>query len=100
MDEPMSDIDDFPGGSHAMSSRPVHFFWILDTSGSMGVKDKIGQLNRAIRDAIPAMRGAAGDNPTAQLLIRAVAFDSSARWHISSPVPIDQFEWTDVSAGG
>ena len=38
-----------PGG--AIATRPLHFIWILDTSGSM-MGDKIQSLNFAIHEAI------------------------------------------------
>lgn len=55
----VSDLNDtagpaIPGGP--MASRPVHFFWILDCSLSMTMDGKIGELNSAIREALPAMR--------------------------------------------
>ena len=37
-----------PGG--ALSTRPLHFFWICDCSGSMSVDGKIQSLNEAIRE--------------------------------------------------
>ncbi len=86
-----------PGGE--LSSRPLHFIWIADCSGSMS-GEKIQQLNFAIREAIPHMQKVADENPNAQVLIRAVAFSSGAKWHISQPTPVDQFTWNDLSANG
>src|SRR5271169_307672 len=86
-----------PGGP--IASRPLHFIWILDCSGSMG-GDKIQQLNFAIREALPAMRDTADDNPNAQVLVRAVTFSTGARWHVSNPTPVASFTWTDVRASG
>ncbi len=45
-----------PGGP--IASRPLHFIWILDCSGSMD-GDKILQLNFAICEALPAMKDTA-----------------------------------------
>lgn len=86
-----------PGGP--IANRPLHFVWILDCSGSMS-GSKIGQLNFAIKDAIPEMQAAAASNPNAQVLVRAVTFSSGARWHIAKPVNVADFKWADVSAGG
>src|SRR5947208_2494324 len=83
-----------------MANRPLHFFWILDCSGSMTLNGKIARLNFAIRESIPDMRSAAQSNPTAQLLIRVITFATDAQWHIPTPVPVDKFEWTDVTAEG
>ncbi len=91
-------VDNFPGGS--MASRPVHFIWMLDCSGSMGVNGKIGELNFAIREAIPEMQQAAQSNPAASLLVRAITFASGASWHVSDPTPVDQFSWEDVHIYG
>lgn len=94
----MSVTFDLPGGS--MASRPVHFIWLLDCSGSMGVNGKIAELNFAIREAIPEMQSAARSNPGAGLLVRAVSFASGASWHIDEPTPVDQFTWEDLHTYG
>jgi uncharacterized protein YegL len=79
-----------------MASRPLHFIWLLDCSGSMGVNGKISQLNYAIREAVPEMRKAADDNPGADLLVRAITFSSGAAWHLADPTPVHDFTWEDV----
>lgn len=86
-----------PGGE--LATRPLHFIWIADCSGSMA-GDKIQSLNFAIRDAIPHMQKVADDNPNAQVLVRALAFSSGAQWHISQPTPVADFKWTDLKASG
>lgn len=83
-----------------LASRPLHFIWICDCSGSMIENGKMQSLNTAIREAIPHMRAVASDNPNAEVLVRAVQFSDGAQWHISQPVKIDDFEWIDLSAGG
>lgn len=42
-----------------MSTRPLHFVWIVDCSGSMSIEGKIQSLNNAVRESIPphAQRG-------------------------------------------
>jgi uncharacterized protein YegL len=87
-----------PGGE--LASRPLHFIWIADGSGSMQQDGKIQALNTAIREAIPHMRKVAEDNPNAQVLVRAVRFSSGAQWHISQPTPVADFTWQDISADG
>jgi uncharacterized protein YegL len=86
-----------PGGP--IASRPLHFIWILDCSGSMA-GEKIQQLNFAIREALPAMQDTALENPNAQILVRAVTFSDGARWHIGTPTGVADFRWTDVTPGG
>src|SRR5690348_253501 len=83
-------VDDLPG--QQIAHRPLHFIWILDTSSSMA-GDKIGQLNFAIREAIPAMQDVAKTNVNAEILVRVVTFSSGAQWHLAQPTPVDRFTW-------
>lgn len=87
-----------PGGE--LATRPLHFIWICDCSGSMSVDGKIQSLNVAIREAIPHMREIADQNPNATVLVRALRFSTNAQWHVAEPVPIDSFQWTDLQADG
>jgi uncharacterized protein YegL len=87
-----------PGGP--LASRPLHFIWIADCSGSMDTGGKIQSLNTAIREALPNMREVAQDNPNAQVLLRVIAFATGARWMVPAPVPVDEFTWTDLRPGG
>jgi len=87
-----------PGGE--LATRPLHFIWIADSSGSMEADGKIQALNYAIKNAIPDMRSVADENPNAQVLVRAIEFSSGARWHVSQPTDVADFEWTDLSADG
>jgi uncharacterized protein YegL len=87
-----------PGG--ALSSRPLHFIWIADCSGSMGQRGKIQALNNAIREAIPHMVQVANENPNAQVLVRAVKFSNGSQWHVARATPMDQFRWEDLEADG
>jgi uncharacterized protein YegL len=86
-----------PGG--ALASRPLHFFWLVDCSGSMA-GDKIQQLNFAIKEALPEMQKVASENPNAQVLVRALSFANGAQWHVSQPTPVDAFKWQDLRASG
>ncbi len=87
-----------PGGE--LATRPLHFIWIADCSGSMSVEGKIQALNNAIREAIPHMQSVADENPNADVLIRAVKFSTGAQWHISQPTQVGDFKWTDLDTGG
>lgn len=86
-----------PGGE--LASRPLHFFWMVDCSGSM-YGEKIGAVNHAIQSTIPEMADAASDNPNAQLLIRTLKFSTGATWITSNPVPVEDFAWEDLDADG
>ncbi len=87
-----------PGGK--LATRPLHFIWILDASGSMEIDGKIQALNNAIRETIPHMRQVADENPNARVLIRALKFSSGASWHVEDPTPVHEFEWTDLVTKG
>ena len=87
-----------PGGP--LASRPLHFFWLADCSGSMASDGKIQALNNAIRETIPHLRDVATDNPFAQMLVRSLAFSNGARWHIEQPTPVEDLVWTDLEAQG
>ena len=39
-----------PGGE--LATRPLHFIWIADCSGSMSIDGKIQALNNAIREVL------------------------------------------------
>lgn len=86
-----------PGGE--LATRPLHFFWVVDCSGSM-YGEKIGALNNAIQSTIPEMRDAASNNPNAELLVRTLKFATGASWVTATPVNIDDFAWNDLDAGG
>lgn len=87
-----------PGGQ--LAKRPLHFFFLVDCSGSMGLDGKIQALNTAVREAVPHMRRAADDNVNADVFVRAVRFSDGAHWHVEKPTPVHQFTWKDVTAHG
>lgn len=87
-----------PGGE--LATRPLHFIWIADCSGSMSSDGKIQALNNAIREAIPHMQAVANENPNAEVLVRAIKFGSGAQWHLSQPTPVVDFKWVDLAADG
>jgi uncharacterized protein YegL len=82
-----------PGGE--INKRPLHFIWIADCSYSMQ-GEKIDALNTAIREALPAMRDKAQENPHAEVLLRAVKFSGSAEWHVEQATPVEQFAWKNL----
>ena len=86
-----------PGGE--LASRPLHFFWMVDCSGSM-YGEKIGTVNNAIQTCIPEMASAAENNPNAQLLVRTLSFSTGATWLTPNPVPVEHYAWDDLDANG
>ncbi|MGN0608544.1 MAG: VWA domain-containing protein [Oscillospiraceae bacterium] len=93
----MSDIIARPGG--ALASRPLHFFWVVDCSGSMW-GEKIGVVNNAIQSVLPDMIDEAANNPNAQLMIRTLKFSTGASWVTENPVKVEEYVWEDLDAGG
>jgi uncharacterized protein YegL len=61
---------------------------------------KIQSLNNAIKEAVPHMRKAADENPNAQVLVRVLRFSDGAQWQIAAPVPVADFQWSDLQAEG
>ena len=94
----MADEPLMPGGR--IASRPLHFIWLVDCSGSMAYEGKIQALNHAVREAIPHMVEAAASQPQAEVLVRVITFSEGARWVSADPVPIERFAWTDLEAEG
>jgi len=94
--ESLKSPTNFPGGK--LASRPLHFIWIADCSGSMSGA-KITALNFAIRESIPAMRKVADENPHAKVMLRALRFSSNVQWHVAQPTPLESFTWQDCAEG-
>jgi len=80
--------------------RTMVLFFIIDTSGSMD-GSKIGAVNVAIEEVIPAIREVSDENADAQIKIAALEFSSGARWITANgPVEADQFHWNYLDASG
>lgn len=89
-----------PGGREGLSTRPLHFIFMADCSGSMAMHGRIQALNQAIREALPHMKRAARDNPHVEVLVRALRFSTGASWHLGTPTPLADFHWVDLTADG
>jgi uncharacterized protein YegL len=80
--------------------RTMVLFFIIDTSGSMD-GNKIGAVNVAIEEVIPAIREVSDENADAQIKIAALEFSSGARWITANgPVEAEQFRWNYLDASG
>jgi uncharacterized protein YegL len=80
--------------------RTMVLFFVIDTSGSMDGA-KIGAVNTAIEEVIPAIKDVSDENADAQIKIAALEFSSGANWHTpSGPVPAEQFRWNYLDAAG
>jgi uncharacterized protein YegL len=87
-----------PGGQ--LASRPLHFIWLVDASGSMRVHGKMEALNKAIQEAIPFMQAVARENPQAAIFVNGIRFGDDARWLVERLTAVSEFHWQDVEAGG
>lgn len=94
----MSDI--IPTGIEGQAShRDLHFFWLIDWSGSM-TGTKIQKVNWAIREVLPEIQHIE-ETERVKIYMRAIRFGCKAEWHIGpAPVPIEQFKWQDMTADG
>lgn len=86
-----------PGGS--IPSRPLHFIWIVDCSGSMS-GERIHALNYAVREAITVIREAAKDHPECYVLMSTIKFSNGAEWVSAQPTSVDSYKWTDLRTDG
>ena len=77
--------------------RQMVLFFIIDTSGSM-VGTKIGAVNTAIREVLPELKGIGGSD--VDLKIACLKFSSGCSWMHPSPVPVENFQWNNLSADG
>src|SRR2546429_1947541 len=87
-----------PGGP--LASRPLHFIWIADCSGSMASDGRVRALNTAIRETLPHLREVAAGNPNADVLMRVLRFATGASWHVGEATPVDDYRHDDLVAGG
>jgi len=81
-------------------SKPLHFIWICDCSGSMAAEGKISSLNEAIKQTLPEMKKEAAKNPFASIYIRAIKFSNGAEWINNDPIPLENYSWFDLEAEG
>ena len=80
--------------------RTMVLFFVVDTSGSMDGA-KIGAVNTAIEEVIPAIKDVSDENADAQIKIAALEFSSGATWHTpGGPIPAEQFRWNYLDAAG
>ena len=79
--------------------RSLHFFWLVDWSGSMA-GERIQKVNYAIRNVLPEIRKVE-ESERINIYMRAIKFGSHAQWHIGpEPVPVGEFNWIDMDATG
>ena len=80
--------------------RTMVLFFAIDTSGSMH-GSKIGSVNTAIEEVIPAIKEVSDENADAQIKIAVLEFSNGANWITQGrPVEIDQLRWNYLDAEG
>ena len=84
-------------GVDGIVKRQMVLFFIVDTSGSME-GTKIGAVNTAIREVLPELKGIGGSD--VDLKIACLKFSSGCQWMHTSPVPVENFQWNNLSADG
>lgn len=78
-----------------VNRRSLHFFWIVDDSGSMS-GENIQAVNYAIKNVLPEIRKIE-DQQRINIFMRAIKFGDKATWHVGpDPVSIKQFVWRDM----
>jgi uncharacterized protein YegL len=87
------------GAQEDAPRRKLHFIFAIDTSGSMS-GERMTSLNDAVRTAIPAMKEAAAGSPDVDVMVRVLRFSDAVEWPVPDAVPIDDFVWNDLTAGG
>ena len=89
---------DGSGPGPAIAARPLHLFFLLDVSGSMGTAGKIQALNQAMREALQGLSSVVADMVGLELLIRVVVFAHDASWHLEKPTPVADVVWSDIES--
>lgn len=90
--EPMDILDNEP-----IAKRSLTVFVIVDVSHSMR-GNKIRTVNSVMRQIVPQLRDIGGSD--ADVKLAAMSFSNEVHWMTSSPVPVEEFEWTDLQTGG
>jgi len=76
--------------------KELPLFFVVDRSSSMK-GERIGEVNAAIRDVIPALRSVGGSD--ANISAAVLTFSSDAQWH-TKLTPVENFTWGAMDAGG
>jgi len=84
----------------AIPRKTMVLFFVVDTSGSMQGA-KIGAVNAAIEEIVPALKDLSEENADAQIKIAVLEFSSGAVWRTpNGPVPAEEYVWRDLDASG
>lgn len=89
--------DDDPLSATSVSKKSLVIFFLIDTSGSMR-GTKMGELNTVMEELIPEIRRVGEADTDVKLAV--LTFSSDVKWMYSTPISIEDFEWTRLSADG
>jgi uncharacterized protein YegL len=79
------------------SHLKLHFFWLVDISGSMA-RNKIQRVNWGIKQVLPEIQHLA-DEERVRVFMSAIKFGDRAEWHVGpDPLPLSRFTWKDLDA--
>lgn len=85
----------------ASPRRRMNMFYLLDTSASMKYKNRLNDLNRAMRDVLPILRDVSSqNNDMCDIYLSCIQFGSEARLIDAEPVNVYDYEWRDLDASG
>lgn len=87
------------GGAEANAPRPLHMFWLWDTSGSMAMDNKMLSLNNAVRELMPELCDFQASKPGIEIKVRSISFSNGARWDIPRATPVKELEWANLVPG-
>ncbi len=83
-----------------VARKVLPIIYVLDTSGSMS-GDRITSVNEAMHDTVDVLRDVSRNNPSAEIKIGVLSFDSGARWITKGGfVYLEDYFWNDLSANG
>jgi len=90
-----------PSTKSKIARKILPVIYVIDTSGSMS-GTRISAVNQAMSETIDVLKEVSKKNPTAELKIGVLKFASGAEWITGEDdlVFMDDFYWSDLSAGG
>ncbi|MBQ7503010.1 VWA domain-containing protein [bacterium] len=92
----MPDIEN----TETIARKLLPIIYVLDTSGSME-GDRIAAVNLAMSETMEVLKDVSKNNPSAELKIGVLKFDSGSQWITDSGfVFMEDFFWNDLKAGG
>ncbi len=86
-------------GFEMQPRKLLPIIYVIDTSGSMA-GDRISSVNEAMNDCVDVLKDVSESNPTAELKIAVLQFDSNAKWVTKGLVFLEDYFWNDLNTGG